>query len=146
METKTRLALTRDFFQIMKQIPRLRLTQSSDEGIKRREYDLLVMLALNLNVDTCALTVTELSNLLRITPAGVTHLLNPLEELECITRRPDPHDRRVVLVGLTEKGQTIADGLLAEAQAKLSGLVEHLGEADTQTLIRLLTKMIEFLN
>lgn len=145
METKTSLELTHDLFQIMKQFPRLRLTQNSSDGLRRREYDLLVMLALNLDTETQALSVTELSNLLQITPAGVTHLLNPLEELECIVRLPDPNDRRVVLIGLTEKGNEIAKSLIAQVQEKLIGLVNHLGAEDSQTLIRLMSKMIEFL-
>lgn len=146
MEVKTHTELTRDLFQIMKQMPRLKLTGSLTEGLRRREYDLLVMLQLHLNADTQALTVTELSNLLHITPAGVTHLLNPLEELGCIERLPDPNDRRVVLIALTEKGQDIAAHLIAEVQARLSGLVDYLGEEDSQTLIRLMSKMIAFFN
>jgi len=146
MEVKTHTELTRDLFQIMKQMPRLKLTGSLTEGLRRREYDLLVMLQLHLNADTQALTVTELSNLLHITPAGVTHLLNPLEELGCIERLPDPNDRRVVLIALTEKGQDIAAHLITEVQARLSGLVDYLGEEDSQTLIRLMSKMIAFFN
>ena len=146
MEAKTPVDLTHDLFQIMKQFPRLKLTQSSYEGLRRREYDLLVVLSLNLNADTQALTVTELSNLLQITPAGVTHLINPLEDLGCIKRLPDPNDRRVVLVGLTDKGNDIAESLILQAQEKLIGLVDYLGEEDSATLIRLMSKMIEFLS
>jgi DNA-binding MarR family transcriptional regulator len=130
----------------MKQLPRMRLTQNSPEGLRRREYDLLVLLALNLDAETQALPVSELSNLLQITPAGVTHLLNPLEELGCIQRLPDPNDRRVVLIALTEKGRSIAEGLISTVQSKLIRLVNHLGEEDSQTLVRLMSKMIAFLS
>lgn len=146
MESRTSLELTHDLFQIIKQLPRIRLTHGGDEGLRRREYDLLVMLSFNLDADTQALSVTELSNLLHITPAGVTHLLNPLEESECIRRLPDPNDRRVVLIALTEKGKEIAGSLIATVQEKLIGLVQHLGEEDSKTLIRLMSKMIAFLN
>jgi DNA-binding MarR family transcriptional regulator len=104
------------------------------------------MLSLNLDEDTQALSVSELSNLLQITPAGVTHLLNPLEDVGCIKRLRDPKDRRVVLIGLTDKGQNIADDLIAGAQDKLVGLIEHLGEEDSRTLVRLMLKMIEYLS
>ena len=146
METSASLELTHDLFQIIKQLPRIRLTQRGDNGLRQREYDLLVMLSFNLDTDTQALNVSELSNLLQITPAGVTHLLNPLEELGCIRRLPDPNDRRVVLIALTEKGQEIADSLIATVQEKLIGLVHHLGEEDSATLIRLMAKMIAFLS
>ena len=109
MSAKIPKELTHDLFQIVKQFPRLHLVQSSREGLKRREYDLLVLLSLNLDEDTQALSVSELSNLLQITSAGVTHLLNPLEDQGCIERLRDPNDRRVVLISLTDKGQAIAD-------------------------------------
>ena len=146
METRTPLELTHDLFQIIKQLPRIHLTQGGDDGLRRREYDLLVMLSFNMDANTQALSVSELSNLLQITPAGVTHLLNPLEESRCIRRLPDPNDRRVVLIALTEKGEEIADNLIATVQEKLVGLVHHLGEEDSETLIRLMTKMITFLS
>jgi len=142
----TSVELTRELFQIMKQLPRIRLTQTSPESLRQREYDLLVLLALNLDAQTQALPVSELGNLLQITPAGVTHLLNPLEELGCIRRLADPNDRRVVLIALTEKGKEIADSLIGTVQEKLVGLIHHLGEEDSATLIRLMSKMIAFLS
>lgn len=144
MTTSPPLDLTHDLFQIMKRLPRLRLRDRSDEALKGREADLLVMLAINLDVDTHALRVTELSDLLKITPAGVTHLLNPLEDLGYIERLPDPDDRRVVLIGLTEEGDAMAQDLIADVQEKLSGLVKYLGEEESQTLIHLMSKVIEF--
>lgn len=146
MNAITSVELTRELFQIMKQLPRIRLTQTSPESLRQREYDLLVLLALNLDAQTQALPVSELGNLLQITPAGVTHLLNPLEELGCIRRLADPNDRRVVLIALTEKGKEIADSLIGTVQEKLVGLIHHLGEEDSATLIRLMSKMIAFLS
>lgn len=146
MITSPSLDLTHDLFQIMKRLPRLRLRGRSYKDLKGREADLLVMLAINLDVDTPALSVTALSDLLKITPAGVTHLLNPLEELGYIERLPDPNDRRVVLIGLTQEGDAMAQDLIADVQDKLSGLVNYLGEEDSRTLIHLMSKMIEFLS
>lgn len=146
MSTKIPADLTHDLFQVVKQFPRVRLMQTSSEGFKRREYDLLALLAINLDADTQALSVSELSHLLQITPAGVTHLLNPLEDMGCIERLRDPKDRRVVLISLTDKGQAIADDLIAGAQDKLVGLIEHLGEEDARTLVRLMLKMIAYLS
>jgi DNA-binding MarR family transcriptional regulator len=144
MKEKTSLDLTQDLFQLMKQFPRPKLKQSSCDELTRSEYELLVMLVMKIAEDNKALTVTEISNLLQITPAGVTHLINPLEEAGFIQRLNDPNDRRVVLIGLTDKGTEMAEGLIAEVQEKLIGLVNHLGEEDSKTLIRLMSKAIEF--
>lgn len=144
MKTKTSLDLTRDLFQLMKQFPRPKLKQSSIDGLTRSEYELLVMLVMSFDENKKAFTVTEISSILQITPAGVTHLLNPLEDAGYIERLQDPNDRRIVRIGLTEKGTQVAEALILEVQEQLIGLVEHLGEEDSQTLIRLMSKAIEY--
>ena len=144
MREKTALALTRDLFQLMKQFPRPKLKQSSVSGLTRSEYELLVMLVMSLDSDKKAFTVTEISNLLQITPAGVTHLINPLEGAEYIERLHDAHDRRIVRIGLTDKGANVAKTLVSEVQENLIGMVNYLGEEDSKTLIRLMSRAIEF--
>ena len=144
MKEKTALGLTRELFQLMKQFPRPKLKQSSLDGLTRSEYELLVMLVMSRNADRKAFTVTEISNLLQITPAGVTHLINPLEDAGYIERLQDPNDRRIVRIGPTDKGTQAAEALISDVQKNLIGLVNHLGEEDSKTLIRLMTKSIEF--
>jgi len=144
MKKPIALALTRDLFQIMKQFPRPKLKQSSVDGLTRSEYELLVMLVMSFDGDKQAFTATEISNMLQITPAGVTHLINPLEKLGYIERLHDKNDRRIVRIGLTDKGTQVAEALLSEVQENLIGLVNHLGEEDSKTLIRLMSKSIEF--
>lgn len=144
MKKNISLTLTQDLFQLMKQFPRPKLKQSSIDGLTRSEYELLVMLVMSFNEDKQAFTVTEISNLLQITPAGVTHLINPLEKAGYIERLPAPNDRRIVLIGLTAKGTHVAESLISEVQENLIGLINHLGEEDSRTLIRLMSKSIEF--
>ena len=144
MKKKISVTLTQDLFQLMKQFPRPKLKQSSIDGLTRSEYELLVMLVMSFNEDKQAFTVTEISNLLQITPAGVTHLINPLEKARYIERLPDPKDRRIVLIGLTDKGTHVAKALISEVQENLIGLINHLGEENSRTLIRLMSKSIEF--
>ena len=144
MKKNTSKTLTHELFQIMKQFPRRKLKKSSIDGLTRSEYELLVMLVMSLGNDKQAFTVTEISNLLQITPAGVTHLINPLEKAGYIERLSAPNDRRIVLIGLTDKGTKVAETLISEVQEQLIGLVNHLGEEDSKTLICLLSKSIEF--
>ena len=144
MNQKTSLDLTYDLFQLMKQFPRPKLKQSTIDGLTRSEYELLVMLVMNLKEDNEALTVTEISNLLQITPAGVTHFINPLEKAGYIERLQDSNDRRIVRIGLTDKGTKVAEALILEVQEQLIGLINHLGEEDSKTFIRLMTQAIEY--
>jgi DNA-binding MarR family transcriptional regulator len=144
MKAKTSSTLARDLFQLMRQFPGPKLKQSSVDGLRRGEYKLLVILVMNLDNDRKTFTVTEISNLLQITPAGVTHLINPLEGAGYIERLQDPNDRRIVRIALTDKGTQVAAALISEVQENLMSLVNYLGEEDSKTLIRLMSKAIEY--
>ena len=148
MKEKASLDIALEIFRLIKQfpLPRPKLKKNSIDGLTRSEYELLVMLVISLGDDKQAFTVTEISNLLQITPAGVTHLINPLEDVGYIERLQAPKDRRIVLIGLTEKGKQVADALILEIQEQLIGLVNHLGEKDSEILFRLLSKSINFFN
>lgn len=144
MMTEMNQALTHELFQLMKRFPRPNLALSARKDMTRSEYELLGMLVMRLEGNQKALSIGEISNFLQITPAGVTHLINPLEEKGLIERLKDPGDRRVVLVGITEKGVAIAEELMAEIQEKLIGLIDFLGEDDSRTLIDLMNRVIEY--
>ena len=69
---------------------------------------MLVMLVMSLDRNEKAFTVTEISNLSQATLAGVTCLINPLEEAAYVERWQDPNDRRIIRIGLTDKGIQVA--------------------------------------
>lgn len=104
---------------------------------------MLMTLVLNADQINQPLTVTRISNLLKITPARVSHLLNPLEETGYIERLPDPKDRRIVRIGLTAKGTQEAATVMADVQKKMVEMVKLLGEEDSKTFIRLLSRVFE---
>lgn len=56
----------------------------------------------------------------------------------------DPSDRRIALIGLTEKGIEITNALLSEIHKQFNRLVDYLGEEDSKTLIRLITKVVDY--
>lgn len=69
-------------------------------------------------------TMGELAEGLQITMASATGLVNPLVELGHITRSRDPHDRRVVRVGLSDQAQSLADRILAERRREVETALE----------------------
>jgi len=144
VEQQIPTGLSHDLFQIVKRFLRLDLKLKSIDGLTRSEQELLVMLLMNFDETQKVLTVTEISTHLQITTAGVTQLLNPLEDTGYIERLPDPRDRRIVRIGLTGKATRDASALILDAQEKMVELVKLMGEEDSKTFIRLMIQAIEF--
>ena len=83
----------------------------------------------------------EIGELLLVSRANVTGLIDSLEAHGFVQRVPDPHDRRVRLGILTQSGQEMLDAYLPShyenIRKELSGLTEH----DKTELSRLLKKL-----
>jgi len=86
--------------------------------------------------------LTDLARGANVTPQALGELVDELEDLGYVVRRPDPTDRRAKLIVLTDRGQQcIAVGI-----ATITG-IEHridevLGERGHQQLRRLLRKLL----
>ena len=146
MEEKTSLELIQDLLKLIKRFPHIKFKQSLINDMSRSEYELLVILRMNLDAERPAISVSEISNLLHITPAGVTHLINPLEEKGFVQRLADRSDRRIVRVGLTAKGTETADTMLTIIQEQLIGLINHLGQEDAETFMRLMSRAVAYVS
>jgi DNA-binding MarR family transcriptional regulator len=72
-----------------------------------------------------AVPAGQLARAADLNPATITAMLDSLARNGIIERKPDPDDRRVILVSLTEAGQD----LMAERRARWFALWdEHLGD------------------
>jgi DNA-binding MarR family transcriptional regulator len=83
------------------------------------------------------LSMGELASALTIDAPNATTVVDDLEELGLVRRRPHPTDRRARLVELTRKGGDIArwaDAVLGRPPAELAAL----DPADLETLARIL--------
>jgi DNA-binding MarR family transcriptional regulator len=90
--------------------------------------------------------ITDLAAQEGISQPGITLLVNRLQERGWVTREPDPGDRRVVLVRLTELGDEVFGALRAEYRALFHEQMGTLSDDEVQTLARaieILDGMIE---
>lgn len=136
--------LAHDLFNIIKQFPRFAPNWPDIEGITRSEFELLVFISINQDEDLRAYSVSQLGKVLHITPAAITHLINPLEDLGYLERFSDKKDRRIVLLRLTEKGKSLAENLIGHFQNRLAGLINHLGEEDSKAFIRIMKSVFNY--
>ncbi|MEV6321008.1 MarR family transcriptional regulator [Nocardia sp. NPDC051787] len=73
--------------------------------------------------------------------ADKTRIIGVLDELQrrdLITRAPDPADRRVNLVSLTDAGRALRDRAQRDIQAREDRLLERLPAADRRVFLRAL--------
>jgi DNA-binding MarR family transcriptional regulator len=84
------------------------------------------------------MTQRELSEVLRCTPRNVTGLLDALQQAGLVARGPHPHDRRAVLVALTEQGVALAAGWREQYDRAAVGLFGDLPPAELASFARTL--------
>jgi DNA-binding MarR family transcriptional regulator len=98
------------------------------------------------NTDEEGVKVSELSSLLNVASPTVTQQINSLESRGFVGRKMDSEDRRAVRITLTEKGESALVEHSKAFLARISGLVEYLGEEESDKLADLLGKAFTYFN
>lgn len=87
--------------------------------------------------------LADLARGAQISPQAMGELVDELEQLGYVTRRPDPTDRRAKLVALTETGQQCASAG-AQAITTLESTIDQiLGERGHRELRRMLLRLLD---
>jgi DNA-binding MarR family transcriptional regulator len=84
------------------------------------------------------LSPTTIAQRLIVTTASITSLLDTLERRGLVERRPDPEDRRKLLVAITDDGLALVDQFLPEVVALQTAVMAQLSEPQRRQLVRLL--------
>lgn len=108
-------------------------------GLQPDEFDVLA--TLRRSGAPYRLTPTQLRGSMMITSATVTHRLDKLEQRGLVARRPDPSDRRGLLVGLTDEGRELVDRALDDHVANEHDLLAGLTPRDRELLADLLRRL-----
>ena len=86
--------------------------------------------------------LTDLARGANITPQAMGELVDELEGLGYVTRRPDPTDRRAKLIVLTEKGRAAVEAGKQTITGLEDRITEVLGEKGHRTLRKLLSQLL----
>lgn len=79
----------------------------------------------------------ELSSAMSVSTARITSILNKLEENGEIRRCIDPHDKRQLIVALTDKGQERTRKNREELLPNTISFLEYLGPEDAAAYLRI---------
>lgn len=84
-------------------------------------------------------TQTELSEKGQIDRTTIGGLIDRLEKIGLVERRPHPQDRRAYKIHLTERGRELEGPLTECAQRTLARLTKDLSQQEVSELVRMLT-------
>jgi DNA-binding MarR family transcriptional regulator len=111
-----------------------------EHGLSRGEFDVLA--TLRRGGEPYTLAPTALARWMMLSSAAMTNRVDRLEAAGLVERRPDPGDRRGVLVALTPDGERVVDAAVADHVENERRLLEPLTAEDQQTLNALLRKLL----
>ncbi len=89
--------------------------------------------------------MSDLAAMRYLTPAAATGIVDKLVRLGMVERSVDAHDRRLVLLTMTERGGQIVSGIDAIAQEKMERFFASLSEGDRAATMRIVKRLHEFL-
>jgi DNA-binding MarR family transcriptional regulator len=84
---------------------------------------------------------TEIARRLIISTASVTSLLDTLERRGLVERRPDPNDRRGLLIAITPAAQHLVQQYVPQVVALQTAVMNDIDEPDRQQVIAVLRRI-----
>ncbi|MFL0252213.1 MarR family winged helix-turn-helix transcriptional regulator [Clostridium neuense] len=114
-------------------------------GITHGEMHVLFCMKKGFKNEKEGIKVSQLSKKLRVASPTITQQINALESRGFVKRTMDLNDRRVVRIQLTDKGEEILKKAQKEFHDLVYGLVDYLGEDDSDKFIELLTKLFDYM-
>jgi DNA-binding MarR family transcriptional regulator len=87
-------------------------------------------------------TPAGLADLAGVARATMTGLIDTLEKDGLVRREPDPVDRRMMSVSLTQRGRDVLRQVLPEHFQRMAALMRPLSIPERKTLVHLLSKIL----
>lgn len=103
--------------------------QLNKTGLVRTHFDILHEL-----IGGKELSMSELSGILHVTKPNITVLIDKLVKLDYVERVNSHHDRRVILIRLTRRGEIFANDLAEVLMMSSMQLLDRLSEEDLELL------------
>jgi len=95
-------------------------------------------------VDGC--TATDLGAAINVTKAGLTSILDGMEQQRLLARMADAGDRRKIRLELTDAGRNAAGAVLSETERMVADRIRSLSSDDRENLVQHLAGLIDILN
>ncbi|MEM8548967.1 MAG: MarR family winged helix-turn-helix transcriptional regulator [Pseudomonadota bacterium] len=113
------------------------LTQRGVRGVSRRHRSVFLYLGQH-----GASRSVDLAQAAGIRPQSMMTIVNELEELGMVKRRPDPNDSRAKLIEFTAVGRQFIDELRQSTQAVYQQYADLVGEKQMQSVFKQLNRLV----
>ena len=87
------------------------------------------------------LSPTQIAQMAMLDTSTIVGILDRLTYKELLQRKPDPTDRRALIISLTEKGKSLRDEVLRVIQETNDQVLKDFSEEERQELAKLLTRL-----
>lgn len=87
--------------------------------------------------------IMDFTDMLQISPAGASQMVERMVQLNWVTRDVSPVDHRVRLINLTQVGREIVEQIIGKQEAWLDVLSSQLTEEERQQAQRVLTRLTD---
>ena len=111
-------------------------------GLSRSTFNILMLLR---HGPPMGMELHDLGELLLVSRANITGLIDHLEHRKYVTRTVNETDRRARFARITPTGEALLDRLVPEHNLTVKLLLQDLSEKDKRLLLELLKKMRESL-
>lgn len=124
-----------------------RLGELHPEGGPKRatDYDLFYRVGVILSRQSEPMTMTELSEALDAPLSTATRIMDWLVESGYVERLPDPDDRRIVRVALTDTGHELYQTISGFLRQRIEQILRRFTADERQALVSLLRRALEAL-
>jgi DNA-binding MarR family transcriptional regulator len=129
---RTWVQMVRAFYRVQRRV----VTALAAEDVTLPQFDVLATLRFSEGV-----TQKELAERLLVTKGNVCGVLDRLERLGWVERRPDAADRRANRLHLTPAGRLKVDAVLPRHDAVVLDAMRTLSDVDVASLRRLLERL-----
>jgi DNA-binding MarR family transcriptional regulator len=87
-------------------------------------------------------TMAEISRQLMVSKQNITGMVTRLEALGLVKRAADPHDLRAVRIGLTRRGQQVADAVAPVYRRWIEAALGELSAGERKTLNKAVVRLL----
>ncbi len=136
-------ATAQKLFRAFMQFHKAEWHEPSISGCRPSEIRVLFCIRRGEMSDT-PVKISDISKQLRVTSPTVTQIVNSLEINGLVKRHSDPTDRRSVGLTLTKRGEEITQQAANAFSSSLHGLIDYLGEEESNELADLLFKVFRY--